>query len=224
MSFGEKAFQFLAGLKPSFRLPKGVEALVPFESEETIRVNKLFFERFYNEDQKRRLILGINPGRFGAGVTGIAFTDPIRLESKLGIENAFAKKPELSSEFIYRMIDAYGGAAKFYRNFFISAVCPLGFVMNGKNLNYYDLPALEKAATPFIIESIQQHIRLGAETDIAYCLGEGKNFRFLSVLNEHHQFFKQVVPLAHPRFIMQYRRKMVDSYIKAYIDAFGVSQ
>ncbi len=39
----------------------------------------------------RYLILGINPGRFGGGITGIPFTDPIRLQNICGIENDFQK-------------------------------------------------------------------------------------------------------------------------------------
>ena len=50
---------------------------------------------------QRHLLLGINPGRFGGGVTGIPFTDPIRLQNVCGIENNFEKKQELSSVFIY---------------------------------------------------------------------------------------------------------------------------
>ena len=71
----------------------------------------------------------------GAGVTGIPFTDPLCLEQNCGIQNPFDKRPELSSDFIYRFISAYGSAESFYSKFLISSLCPLGFVRNGKNLN-----------------------------------------------------------------------------------------
>src|SRR5687768_18158258 len=46
---------------------------------------------------------------------------------------------------------AYGGCDKFYSDFFITAVSPLGFVKNGKNVNYYDDRELLYAVTPFKI-------------------------------------------------------------------------
>ena len=38
----------------------------------------------------------------------------------------------------------------FYANYFIGAVCPLGFMKDGKNINYYDDKKLQQAVTPFI--------------------------------------------------------------------------
>ena len=43
--------------------------------------------------------------------------------------------------------------------------------------------------------------------DVAFSLGKGTNYKFLKKLNEDHQFFDKVIPLPHPRWIMQYRRK-----------------
>jgi len=41
-----------------------------------------FCKKYYNAVIGRRIILGIiNSGRFGAGVTRISFTDPIRLKT-----------------------------------------------------------------------------------------------------------------------------------------------
>ncbi len=44
-----------------------------------------------------------------------------------GIENDLAEKAELSSHFIYAVVEAYGGASAFYYDFFITAMSPLGF-------------------------------------------------------------------------------------------------
>jgi hypothetical protein len=57
--------------------------------------------------------------------------------------------------------------------------------------------------------------------DVCYCLGEGENFKYFSRLNASHGFFKTIVPLAHPRFIMQYRRKRVWEYVETYLSRFG---
>jgi hypothetical protein len=150
-------------------------------------------------------------------MTGVSFTDPIKLETICGIPNTFAKKAELSADFIYTMISAYGGPDKFYKNFFISAVSPLGFTKDGKNINYYDDAKLQTAIVPFVISSINQLIKIGANQNVCYCIGEGKNHQFLTKLNEEHKWFREIVPLAHPRFIMQYKRKHIDAYVKDYL-------
>jgi len=47
----------------------------PFrENPEALIVSGKFYKKYYNDNNPRFLILGINPGRFGAGVTGIPFT------------------------------------------------------------------------------------------------------------------------------------------------------
>ena len=61
-------FHFLLENLPE--LPKGVSWLLPFkELPETAKVTKAFLEKFYGDYQNRTLILGINPGRFVAGVS-----------------------------------------------------------------------------------------------------------------------------------------------------------
>lgn len=162
-------------------------------------------------------MLGINPGRFGSGTTGISFTDPIKLEKECGIPNTLIKKPELSADFIYKMINHYGGPEKFYHHYFISAISPLGFTKEGKNINYYDEPQLQKAITPFVIQSIDQLISMKMNRDKCFCIGEGKNFAFLQKLNQQHKWFKEIIPLSHPRFIMQYKRKTLEHYITNYL-------
>ena len=37
-------------------------------------------------------------------------------------------------------------------------------------------------------------------------------------INEKYKFFKNIIPLEHPRFIMQYNSKNKDMYLKKYID------
>ena len=124
---------------------------------------------------------------------------------------------ELSADFIYRMIHAYSGPEEFYCSYFISAVSPLGFTKEGKNINYYDDKKLEQAVTPFIVDSINKIVAMGINRKKCFCIGEGKNFDFLKKLNEEHQWFNEIIPLAHPRFIMQYKRKKVNEYIDEYV-------
>ena len=105
------------------------------------------------------MLLGINPGRFGAGITGVNFTAPKQLREHCQIESNL-KGSELSAEFIYTMISEYGGVEKFYGEFFIGSVCPLGLVENGKNLNYYDRKDLLELIEPFIVQTWRNSCRI----------------------------------------------------------------
>ncbi len=209
----DKILSFYKGLKIPQALPKGIEVMNPYRDGYTFSLCEQFYRKFYNDDHARILLLGINPGRFGSGITGISFTDPIKLENDCGIKNTFSKKAELSAEFIYLMIAAYGGPEKFYKYYFISAVSPLGYTFKGKNINYYEDKKLEKAVSPFIVKSMNQLMSMGFSTERCYCIGEGKNFEFLQKMNQRYHWFEEVIPLAHPRFIMQYRRKRLSWYI-----------
>jgi hypothetical protein len=196
------------------------------ENQSVLPVITQFYRKFYGDSLERYLILGINPGRFGAGVTGIPFTDSKRLEEKCGLTIPGLKTFETSSVFIYEMIDAFGGTDLFYRKFFISAVCPLGFTSLGLNrksvnYNYYDSPRLIKDVMSFIVESLKAQLEFGIRRDTCFCLGTGKNFKFLEQLNSEYHFFGKIVPLEHPRFIMQYKTKQKEIYIKKYIDEFN---
>lgn len=55
-------------------------------------------------------------------------------------------------------------------------------------------------------------------------MGTGKNAAFLQALNEKEKFFKEVVPLEHPRFVMQYKSKTKSQYIDKYLTAFEEHQ
>jgi hypothetical protein len=224
MMLSDHILKFYRELTFVGNVPKSVGVMNPYQEPAAFDLCKKFYSKFYHDTNPRTLLLGINPGRFGGGITGIPFTDPIRLASGCGIENTLAKKAELSSEFIYKMIQQFGGAEKFYSGFLISAVCPLGFVKDGKNLNYYDIRELQQAAEPFILQSLQGHLTFGVNRAVCFCLGEGKNFEYLTRLNVQHRFFKKVVPLSHPRFIMQYRRKHVDAHIDDYLKKFRAAK
>lgn len=209
---------FYKKLNPEFDLPQGVEIMNPFTDKGSWEVTSVFYEKFYGDQRPRQFIFGINPGRFGGGVTGIPFTDPIRLESDCGIKNDFVKKAELSSLFVYDVIKAYGGASAFYGDFFITALSPLGFTKDGLNLNYYDDKELLKDSKPFIIDCIRQQLEtITTNTDYCFCLGEGTNFKIFSKLNAEHKFFKEIIPLPHPRWVMQYRRKRIGEFVELYV-------
>ena len=217
--FSEKLITYYLELKPPKNLPKGIEVLFPQKDPQVIELVKTFHKKYFNDTYPRSLMLGINPGRHGAGITGVNFTAPRQLKQNCCIEHPLKVSSELSAEFIYDMINEYGGVNEFYRNWFIGAVSPLGFIKNGKNINYYDDKKLLDAVTPFIIDCINKQMAMGFNVERCLCIGGEKNFKFLSALNKEYNWFKEIVPLPHPRFILQYRRKQKDKYIQQYLSA-----
>jgi len=220
-TWAEKLYGFYKQLRPPGNLPGSIKWLYPQRDEKLMLIVQQFFQKFYNDIASRTLLLGINPGRFGAGVTGVNFTASKQLEEYCGITSGLKNQSELSADFIYEMIHQFGGVTSFYKKFFIGSVCPLGFIKNGKNINYYDDKELIKTVEPFIIKSIEQQLRLGFKRDCCFCIGGEKNFRYLSLLNDRYHWFEKIIPLPHPRFIMQYRRRQLQTYIDQYLLAFG---
>lgn len=224
--FAEKIISFCEGLEYKGSLPPGISVLNPFrDNPEIIPVISHFYHKFYHDDNSRHLILGINPGRFGAGVTGIPFTDTKRLHEKCGLSIPGLITFETSSVFVYEMIEAFGGTEKFYNKFFISATCPLGFTAIGSkgknvNYNYYDSTRLTEAVMDFIINSLKKQLDFGIERDICFCFGTGQNYKFLLKLNAGLKLFDKILPLEHPRYVMQYKSKQKQNYINKYIEAF----
>ncbi len=226
-TFAEKIISFNKNIEFNGSLPKGISIMNPFkENAEAMKVSSAFYKKYYNDHLQRRLILGINPGRFGAGVTGVPFTDTKRLFNECGLQFAGKATHEPSATFIYEMINAYGGAQKFYQSFYIHSICPLGFTKvneKGKevNYNYYDSRELTECVYDFMIANIKKQISFGIATDVCFCFGTGKNEKFLRTINEEYQFFKKIVALEHPRFIMQYKSKSKQFYLDKYLQAFN---
>lgn len=226
-TFADHVMDFNRRVAFKGHLPTGISMMNPFkEDKNVLLVANSFYQKYYHDHRQRHLILGINPGRFGGGVTGVPFTDTKRLVEKCGLFYPGKTTHEPSSVFVYEMIDAYGGPTAFYQDFYINSVCPLGFTATGNNgkeinYNYYDSKELTAAVYDFMIDSIRKQISFGIATDICFCFGTGKNEKFLQRLNEEHKFFDTIVALEHPRFIMQYKSKSKQFYIDKYMAAFG---
>lgn len=227
-TFADRVTEFNRNVEFRGRLPEGISIMNPFRGGDDyiLDVSSAFYRKYYDDNRPRRLILGINPGRLGAGFTGVPFTDTKRLTAECGIAYTGRQTHEPSSVFVYEVIREYGGPEKFYGDFYINSVCPLGFTQAGasgreKNYNYYDRPDLASAVTDFIVWNLREQISMGVSTDVCWCLGTGKNEKFLRALNVRHGFFGEIVALEHPRFIMQYRSASRDEYIRKYISFLG---
>jgi hypothetical protein len=226
LTFADKVIEFNRRLGYAGELPEGFQVINPFrDNPETMEVMQAFYRKYYNDHRKRRFLIGINPGRHGAGVTGIPFTDTKRLESACGITMHSAHTHEVSSLFVYDMIEAYGGTARFYRDFYINSPFPLAIIRQtgeGKwlNANYYDDPLLFEHVKEFMIDSLRKHIHMGLDTSAVFILGK-KNGEFIGKINQQEKLFDKLTVLEHPRYIQQYRSKEKQHYIDKYLQAFS---
>lgn len=220
-TFVDKVIQFNRNLQYSGNLPDDFQVLNPYlDNPETMVVMEKFYHKYYNDSNQRRFLIGINPSRHGAGVTGVPFTDTKRLESVCGIKMESAYTHEVSSVFIYDMMAAYGGADEFYKDIYINSPFPLAIVRKSKgnwiNANYYDDKELFNDVKNFMIESLKKHISLNLDTSEVFILGK-KNAEFISKLNNEANLFDNMTVLEHPRYIQQYKSKEKDLYIDKYI-------
>ena len=226
-TFADRIINFNTHLEYNQSLPKDFDVLNPYmDNPETMEVMRAFYHKFYNDNRQRKFIIGINPSRHGAGVTGVPFTDTKRLESECGIAMKSAHTHEISSVFMYDMIQQYGGVAKFYNDFYINSPFPLAIVRkasDGKwlNANYYDEEVLFKSVKDYMIATLKKHIALGVDTQKVFVLGK-KNATFLQKLNKEATLFGEMVVLEHPRFIQQYKSKEKQLYIDKFLTSFGI--
>lgn len=215
----EKILEFYSTLSLHSDLPKGIQVINPFHNLPTRRLLEVFLDKFFSDAKKRIPVLGINPGRFGSGVTGIPFTDPRMLREKCLIENDFGDRIELSSQFVYSFIEYFGGVTTFYDKFMLGAVSPVGFMKNRKNYNYYDDSELLGTLRPFLETSLAAQREM-CGVDVVILLGTGKNAAVFASLNDKLRLFKHVFSLEHPRFIMQYNRRHLGKYLTKYDEVF----
>ena len=221
-SFGDKVIDFNRQLEYLGTLPDGFQVINPYlDNPETTQVMQEFYHKFYSDSNQRKFIIGINPSRHGAGVTGVPFTDTKRLETVCGIKMESAHTHEISSVFMYDMIREYGGVANFYKQFYINSPFPLAIVRKTKegkwlNANYYDDAALFEMVKDFMISTLKINISMGLDTSEVYVLGK-KNALFIQKLNKAAKLFDRLKVLEHPRYIQQYKSKEKQLYIDKYI-------
>ena len=218
MSFCSKAIKYFCNLNTPEINFSGIELMNPYKSQNVQTVIKKFFTNYYQDEKLRLFMIGINPGRFGGGLTGIAFTDPVALRENCGIENKLGDRKELSSKFIYKLAEKTGGVENFFSTVFLTALYPFAITKDGKNYNYYDEKSIAEELLSEIILNIKKQIDFGARKDCAVLLGK-KNADYFIPINKEHGFFKKIVVLEHPRYIMQYKLKKLDHYLSKYLKA-----
>lgn len=221
-TFADNVINFNQHLHYTGELPDTFQVMNPYmDNAETMVVMQQFYKKYYNDFTQRKFIVGINPSRHGAGVTGVPFTDTKRLESVCDIKMHSAYTHEISSVFMYDMIAAFGGAESFYQEFYINSPFPLAIIRKTKdgkwlNANYYDDLNLFNAVKNFMIQSLKDHISLGLDTSEVFVLGK-KNADFIHKINRKEKLFDKLTVLEHPRYIQQYKSREKQYYIDKYI-------
>ena len=216
--------------KVDIKLPSGFKLINPYNGLNKEKINDIanrFYNKFYNDNIPRRLIIGSSPARRGTALTGVPYEDIEHLQNITGVylDKFYVNKS--SSNFLYDVIEEFGGSDKFYSKFYMNFVCPLGIVrinFNGKevNCNYYENKKVQDILYSFIVESIKKQVEFGIDTSVVYCIGSGENYSFLTKLNNEYKWFNKIIPLEHPRFIMQYNSKKRPEYMKKYLDALNI--
>ena len=105
---------------------------------ENVRWMELFYGKYVEPFHPRVVICGINPGRFGSGKVGVPFLDFQALNELVG--DTGRDDTEKSARFFYSVVKHFG-PQRFYATFYVTNVSWLGFLRNGRNVNYYSLPA-----------------------------------------------------------------------------------
>lgn len=219
--------EILSQQKP--KVPNSFKIINPFMGENKDKVNKIaeiFYNKYYNDDNFRYLILGSSPSRKGTAISGIPFEDLKHLETETGINIANSSANKSSQDFLSEIIMKYGGFKKFYNKFYMNFLCPIGLVKinsNGKeiNYNYYENKELQNSLYDFMIDMLKNMINIGINRTKCYCMGSGGNYNFLMQINEKYGFFDKIIPLEHPRFIMQYNSKNKDFFVEKYMKALS---
>jgi len=225
-TFAQQVIEFNQQLVYAGSLPPNYRVVNPFQNlPETDIVMQQFYRKYYQDHQRRQFIIGINPSRHGAGVTGIPFTDTKRLASACGIHMHSAHTHEISSVFLYDLIKAYGGTKKFYNRFYINSPFPLAIIRakaNNQwvNANYYDEPQLFQQVKDFMIDTLKKHIRMGIDTEEVFVLGI-KNAKYIQQINQQEKLFGRIHVLAHPRYIQQYKFNEREEFIAKFLYTFG---
>lgn len=174
----------------------------------------LFWNRYYEKHLPKIVICGINPGRFGAGQTGIPFLDNHSL-SEMGFPVTSSDR-ERSADFFYSVVQAIG-IEVFFKTFYVTNLSAIGYIKQKKNINYYDLPknARQTVFDNFLTE--MDHIKpthiitlsVLVQNDIKSLIKEGTLSSGIDCS----------LRLPHPAWIMTYRQKSKQVWGEIYIKA-----
>ena len=166
-----------------------------------------FWRKYYGGAVPRVVLCGINPGRHGARNTGIPFLDFQSLSQLIpGIDR---QDNERTAGFFFQVVRQFGVEA-FFHSFYVTNVASVGFIRDGKNLNYTELPA---SALEVVERNFLQEMEIVQPTHV------------ISLGEVVQQTVRKLLPasvdcsmrLPHPSWITTYRGKEMDEWVARYL-------
>lgn len=171
-----------------------------------------FHERYIKNSKPKIVLCGINPGRFGAGLTGIPFIDFNSLGKMLPFVESITS--EKSAGFFFSVIQEFG-IVEFYKNFHVTNLSWYGFCKcnKGSNVNYYDLRTdIQRYLIDIFvreIEYINPEVIIPLSTQV---------YHELRALKESGEIKAEIGPrLNHPSWITTYRSRELSHWRNQYI-------
>lgn len=218
MKISEKVMAFYENPPFSTVVGNHIQIHNPFSEPSRREAIENFCRKFYNDQDHRIHILGINPSKINDTSTGVNYTDGYALENFCGINNDFSKSRELTSRFFYSVVEKMGGATSFYSAVFAWAVMPLSVTQEDAYKNYYedDVKSQLNGAVKSNMEWISQNIPSNGR---AVLLGSGDNKKSFDGLDGYPFGYRDIKYLPHPRWVMQYNSAKLDYYVDMYRDA-----
>ncbi len=128
-----------------------------------------FNNNYYGNNLPKIVLCGINPGKNGAGKTGLPFLDFTSLSKMVrGIDR---QDTERSAQFFFDIVQELG-AKDFYKSFYVTNISWVGYLKDHKNINYYDLPL---AAKRFVYDMFKYEMKAVNPTTIISLSGAVKD-------------------------------------------------
>lgn len=172
-----------------------------------------YYDKYVDFDSDKIVLCGLNPGRFGAGLTGVPFIDFKSLSKMLS--NIKKDDGESSAQFFFELVKKFG-IEKFYKICYVTNISKFGYSKksSAKNVNYPKLPnsAQDWLFKRFIEEMnlIKPKVIIPLSDDVA---------KTLKVLTQAQQLDYKIAPkLNHPAWVMTYKKKDKNLWLQKYYE------
>lgn len=176
-----------------------------------------FHKRYVQPNSPKIVICGINPGRNGAGLTGIPFIDFKSLSKML--PNIAKEESEQSAKFFYSVIQEFG-IENFYQKFHVTNISWYGFsqIDKQKNVNY------DNISTEIAIFLIEKFVEEMEFINPDFIIPLSKNvFYELKSLKERNKIKAEIgTRLCHPSWISTYRSNDINLWTNKYVETLKI--
>lgn len=184
---------------------EGISILSNFENN--LELIKQFREKYIIPNKPKIVLCGINPGRYGAGLTGIPFIDFNSLACLL--PNIQENKSEKSASFIFSIIKEIG-IIEFFKTFYLTNLSCLGFTKNNKNYNYDQLNTEAQNVLFAFFCNEMKEIEPSAIIPLSEQVEKDLyKMQFKSLLSYDIKILKH---LPHPSYITTFKRKYEEDF------------